>query len=171
MRLRLLKHTCLLADTLLSSLIDLVPSVISSYIRWCPTSSEHLEDAKRKLLSLLSEASTSFGIASLEPKGHQFVGTTPIQSTSKKARIRVPKLRAPRTKQKLQHYCSIVMRLHRVISRIKRPVNRTLPHAELIAEAGNHLSKDFLELLKVQVPLNPSENMGAIGPCYLVSLH
>ncbi|XP_075734093.1 uncharacterized protein LOC142775820 [Rhipicephalus microplus] len=122
-------------------------------------------------MDLLSEASTSFGIASLEPKGHQFVGTTPIQSTSKKARIRIPKLRAPRTKQKLQHYCSIVMRLHRVISRIKRPVNRTLPHAELIAEAGNHLSKDFLELLKVQVPLNPSENMGAIGPCYLVSLH
>ncbi|KAH8018861.1 hypothetical protein HPB51_013541 [Rhipicephalus microplus] len=49
--LRLLKHTCLLADTLLSSLIDLVPSWISSYIRWCPTSSEHLEDAERKLLS------------------------------------------------------------------------------------------------------------------------
>uniref|UniRef100_A0A131YYF9 1-acylglycerol-3-phosphate O-acyltransferase ABHD5 n=1 Tax=Rhipicephalus appendiculatus TaxID=34631 RepID=A0A131YYF9_RHIAP len=49
--LRLLKHTCLLADTLLSSLIDLVPSWISSYIRWCPTSSEHLEEAERKLLS------------------------------------------------------------------------------------------------------------------------
>ncbi|KAH6946522.1 hypothetical protein HPB50_013785 [Hyalomma asiaticum] len=50
-RLRLLKHTCLLADTLLSSLIDLVPSWISSYIRWCPTSPEHLEEAERKLLS------------------------------------------------------------------------------------------------------------------------
>lgn len=49
--LRLLKHTCLLADTLLSSLIDLVPSWISSYIRWCPTSPEHLEEAERKLLS------------------------------------------------------------------------------------------------------------------------
>ncbi|XP_077542814.1 1-acylglycerol-3-phosphate O-acyltransferase ABHD5-like [Haemaphysalis longicornis] len=49
--LRLLKHTCLLADTLLSSLIDLVPSWISGYIRWCPTSAEHLEEAEKKLLS------------------------------------------------------------------------------------------------------------------------
>lgn len=122
-------------------------------------------------MDLLSKASTSFGIASLESKGHQFVGTRPIQSTSRKARITVPKMRDPRTKQKLQHYFSIVMRLCRVFSRIKRPVNRTLPHAQLIADAGNYLSKDFLVLLNVQVPLNPSENMGAVGPCYLVSLH
>ncbi|XP_075734038.1 uncharacterized protein LOC142775806 isoform X3 [Rhipicephalus microplus] len=37
-------------------------------------------------MDLLSEASTSFGTASTEPKGHQFMGTTPIQSTPKRPR-------------------------------------------------------------------------------------
>lgn len=51
----LLKHTCHLADALLSSLVDLVPSWISKYFRWCPTSSEDLEEAERNLLSYIKK--------------------------------------------------------------------------------------------------------------------
>lgn len=135
---------------------------------------------------MLSEASTSFGTASPEPSGQQFVGTMPIESkfplflvrqnsdnfmnfmhlhyiafaiyfpaTPKTARIRVWKMRTPSTKRKLQHYRSIIMRLGRVIVSMKRPVKRTVSHTRLIAEAGKHLSKDLLELLNVQVHLQP----------------
>ncbi|KAL3220080.1 hypothetical protein MRX96_030093 [Rhipicephalus microplus] len=104
---------------------------------------------------MLSEASTSFGTASPEPSGQQFVGTMPIETTPKTARIRVWKMRTPSTKRKLQHYRSIIMRLGRVIVSMKRPVKRTVSHTRLIAEAGKHLSKDLLELLNVQVHLQP----------------
>ncbi|CAN7939742.1 unnamed protein product, partial [Ixodes hexagonus] len=54
-RLWLLKHACLLLDSLLSTLLDLVPSWISKYLRWCPTSSERLEEAERRLLAYVKK--------------------------------------------------------------------------------------------------------------------
>ncbi|XP_029835955.2 (Lyso)-N-acylphosphatidylethanolamine lipase isoform X1 [Ixodes scapularis] len=51
----LLKHACLLLDSLLSTLLDLVPSWISKYLRWCPTSSERLEEAERRLLAYVKK--------------------------------------------------------------------------------------------------------------------
>ncbi|XP_077542200.1 uncharacterized protein LOC144154933 isoform X16 [Haemaphysalis longicornis] len=88
----------------------------------------------------------------------------PRQETPvKKRKGRPKKQTTPRTKRQLHHYRIENARLRRTLSRMK-PARPVLSRAQIISEAARYLNKDFLDILRVQMYLQPSNKYGRRWP-------
>ncbi|XP_049528742.1 uncharacterized protein LOC125947637 [Dermacentor silvarum] len=69
----------------------------------------------------------------------------------------------PQTKKRTQKYLDEISRLRMTVSRLKR-ASAIIPPARILAESSKYLNKDFLEILHVEMHLQPLNKHGRRWP-------
>ncbi|XP_072142984.1 uncharacterized protein [Dermacentor andersoni] len=80
-----------------------------------------------------------------------------------RGRSRIRKAITPRTKKRMQKYLEEIASLRRTVSRLRR-ASAIIPPARILAESSRYLNKDFLEILRVQMHLQPLKKHGRRWP-------
>ncbi|XP_075734085.1 uncharacterized protein LOC142775817 [Rhipicephalus microplus] len=84
-------------------------------------------------------------------------GAASIDGTPR-PRMRTKKVLTPYSKKRLQRFCDKNSPLRQIDTRLQKPKKPT--RSQLLFEAGRYLSKVFVEILKVQMHLQPLKEHG-----------
>lgn len=70
----------------------------------------------------------------------------------------------PRSLKRLQRYRDENNRIRQVVARLKKPTRPIASRAQLLCEARRYLNRDFLDILRVQMHLQPLRKHGRRWP-------